>query len=336
MNKKIFFAFTFVIILLGPPALSACISDSNALAGGAGLSDENTLTPETSPTSEETSTPVPTETPIPTPTLGVGSTRIASDGMTMVYVPAGEFTMGRSANESLTECQRYETECTLDLFTDEEPPHTVFLDAFWMDQTEVTNAMYAKCVAADACKPLDYMNSFSRSNYYDNPEFNDYPVVFINWDAATAYCTWAGRRLPTEAEWEKAARGPATDAENTHTFSWGDNISCNEANYYDFYNGDRYCVGDTSKVGSYESGKSPYGAYDLTGNVMEWVRDLYSPTYYQRSPSSNPLGAESGDYHLLRGGSWYSYIHEVRTTERLEVPSFFTNHYVGFRCAGSP
>jgi formylglycine-generating enzyme required for sulfatase activity len=200
-----------------------------------------------------------------------------------------------------------------------------------MDQTEITNAMYAKCVGAGGCKLSGYLASFSHPDYYENPEFADYPVIFITWDMANAYCSWAGRRLPTEAEWEKAARG--TDG---RTFAWGGNISCNETNYYDLYGSGDYCTGDTTKVRNYESGKSIYGAYDMTGNVWEWVNDLYDPAYYQHSPSENPKGGESSDYHLLRGGSWYSYMYELRVTERLEVPAFFTNQYVGFRCASSP
>jgi len=249
----------------------------------------------------------------------------------MMYVPEGEFTMGGSADDALAACQQYTTDCERDWFADEEPPHTVYLDAFWIDQTEVTNALYSKCVDAGVCTPPAFVNSFTHPDYYGNPEFDDYPVIFVDWDAANAYCSWAGRRLPTEAEWEKAARG--TDE---RAFPWGEGISCNEANYYDFYNGDHYCVGDNSKVGSYESGKSFYGAYDMAGNVWEWVSDWYDPAYYQTSPSSNPLGADLGSYRLLRGGSWNSYIHEVRSEGRLGVPPFFINHYIGFRCAVSP
>ncbi|MBI3165822.1 MAG: formylglycine-generating enzyme family protein, partial [Chloroflexi bacterium] len=181
-----------------------------------------------------TSTPLsPTRTP--EPALGIGPTMISEkDGMVLVYVPEGEFTMG--SNDS----------------PDEQPVHQVDLVAFWMDQTEVTNAMYAKCAADGACEPPLSTRSYTRENYYGNSDFSDYPVLHVDWNMAKAYCSWAGRRLPTEAEWEKAARG--TDG---RTYPWGEAISCDKANYYD---GSKYCIGDTTQAGSYPDGASIYGA----------------------------------------------------------------------------
>jgi formylglycine-generating enzyme required for sulfatase activity len=237
---------------------------------------------------------------------GIGSTKVSKkDGMVMVFVPAGEFMMGSNNGDS-----------------DEIPVHQVYLDAFWIDQTEVTNAMYAKCVSDSGCTPPLSSRSSSRNSYYGNSEFNDYPVVYVNWNQANAYCEWAGRSLPTEAQWEKAARG--TDG---RTYPWGEGINCDNANYVSGGS----CVGDTSKVRSYESGKSPYGAYDMAGNVWEWVNDWYSETYYQSSPSSNPTGPVSGKYRMFRGGSWLS--NDVRSANRgLVPPEFFVEDF-GFRCA---
>jgi formylglycine-generating enzyme required for sulfatase activity/serine/threonine protein kinase len=258
-------------------------------------------------------TPMEISTPIistSTPVLDIGSTTISDkDGMTMVFVPAGEFTMGSGNGEE-----------------DEKPVHQVYLDAFWIDQTEVTNAMYAKCVDAGVCKEPTDIISFSRSSYYGNSEFDDYPVLYVDWEQAYAYCSWADGRLPTEAEWEKAAHGTGGK-----TYPWGENISCDKANYKES------CVGDTTKVGSYPDGIGPYGVYDMAGNVWEWVNDWYGETYYQSLPSSNPLGPDSGQYRVLRGGSWGSNDYFAHSTDRFRYYPSDSNYsrFVGFRCVRS-
>jgi formylglycine-generating enzyme required for sulfatase activity len=231
--------------------------------------------------------------------------------MTMLYVPEGSFEMGSNDGSD-----------------DEKPIHSVYLDAYWMDMTEVTNAMYAKCVNAGDCDPPQSTSSYTHSSYYGNSQYDDYPVIYVNWNQASAYCEWAGARLPTEAEWEKAARG--TDG---RTYPWGEGIDCNLANYYD---GSKYCVGDTSKVGSYHNGISPYGLFDMAGNVWEWVADWYNSTYYSSSPSSNPLGPSSGDYRALRGGSWVSSGDSARSAFRRGYSPSNTYDLLGFRCSRSP
>ncbi|NPV87581.1 MAG: SUMF1/EgtB/PvdO family nonheme iron enzyme [Anaerolineae bacterium] len=263
------------------------------------------------PTATATSTATPTMTPTPTATLGVGATMISEkDGMELVYVPAGEFEMGSQEGDY-----------------DERPVHTVYLDAYWIDRTEVTNAMYAKCVQDGACDEPGSRGSATRSDYYGNSSYADYPVINVDWHMADAYCRWAGRRLPSEAEWEKAARG--TDGRE---YPWGDGApSCGLANY----DAGNYCVGDTSAVGSYPEGASPYGALDMAGNVWEWVADWYDANYYANSPRENPKGASSGEYRVVRGGSWYYVVISVRAANRgRSVPSV-TNDTSdgGFRCA---
>jgi formylglycine-generating enzyme required for sulfatase activity len=239
----------------------------------------------------------------------------------MRLVPAGEFTMGsRNVEAALAECQQYFSDCDRSWFDDETAPHTVFLDAFYMDVYEVTNGRYADCVRADVCQPPTDTTSDSRSSYYGNSEFDDYPVIFIGWDMAKTYCEWRRTRLPTEAEWEKAARG--TDE---RLYPWGAEIDDRYANY----NNNR---GDTAAVGSYDRGKSPYGLSDMAGNVWEWVADYYSATYYHNSPSSNPQGPESGGPHVLRGGSWSDPAFQLRTTIRLKQEDPVNNNF-GFRCA---
>jgi formylglycine-generating enzyme required for sulfatase activity len=248
-----------------------------------------------------------TEAPVESPTsseLGIGSTITGEAGMTLVYVPAGEFKMGSDFGE-----------------TNEGPIHEVNLDAFWIDQTEVTNKMYAACVAADACAPPASSSSQTWASYYGNAQFYNYPVIYVTWDNAKAFCAWAGRRLPTEAEWEKAARG--TDE---RTYPWGKVITGALANY-----GNK--IGDTTVAGHYEDGKSPYGALDMAGNVLEWVSDWYDETYYESSPASNPLGPDTGNLRVLRGGSWNNSDYSVRSAYRGADDPTNSVDNAGFRCA---
>ena len=269
--------------------------------------------------------PRPTETKLPTATLGIGSiwTRPA-DGMVMVYVPAGDFTMGDTADQALGECQKFRNDCQRDWFTDEEPPHTVSLDSYWIDRTEVTNAMYAQCVKDGDCQAPSSLESNSRSSYYGDPQYNDYPVIFVFWNRANAYCQWAGARLPTEAEWEKAAR--KTDG---RTYPWGEDApTCSLANFSS-------CAGDTTAVGSNPSGASPYGALDMAGNVWEWVNDGYDAAYYGNSPLSNPRGPASGEYRVLRGGAWNDNEDLLRSTNRFRFTPVYADSNLGFRCSRS-
>jgi formylglycine-generating enzyme required for sulfatase activity len=259
-----------VVLLLGALVMGMLIA-----SGAIQLAFLNTPTPVPTPVP-------PTKAPVaPTAAPRAGDTRaFAPDNAPpMVFVPAGEFTMGSSDADK-------------DAYGDEKPQHTVYLDAFWMDKYEVTNAQYKKCVDAGKCSRPSESKSYTRSSYYGNASFDNYPVIYVSWNDAKTYCEWAGKRLPTEAEWEKAARGA-----DGRIYPWGNTFDISKVNA-------ERKVGDTTEVGAYPAGASPYGALDMAGNVWEWVADWYSANYYASSPRNNPTGPSSGQYRVVRGGAW--------------------------------
>ena len=252
------------------------------------------------------------------------------DGMTQVYIPEGTFQRG-GMDPAAQE--------------DEFPPTKITLHSFYMDKVEVTNGMYLLCVQAGACgvphlgkQPV--FKSSTRESYFRNTEFNDYPVVYVGWGDADAYCKWAGRRLPTEAEWEYAARGAFP---SLNTYPWGDQAP--DASYANF----NYYVGDTTRVGSFPAGISPFGILDMAGNVAEWVNDFYDPNYYSQGVSLNPTGpiARSNFFaRVVRGGSFGDPAHYIRVSKRSstvgpdpsqppETDLWYGNSAptIGFRCA---
>jgi eukaryotic-like serine/threonine-protein kinase len=261
------------------------------------------------PTPPNTTRPTRTAaaTPVPAAPAAVDVSVREKDGMQMVYVPAGEFTMGSSEGDS-----------------DEAPVHKVTLDAYYIDKYEVTNAQYQQCVQAGAC---------DQSYCADDSTYNgaQQPVVGVTWYDANDYCQWAGARLPTEAEWEKAARGMGG-----WTYPWGNETATCDYAVMDDGSGNGCGRGNAAwDVGSKPAGASPYGALDMAGNVWEWVADWYDSNYYDSSPRENPTGPSDGSYRVLRGGSWLSSDYYVRAANRSNAYPVNRGSYVGFRCARS-
>jgi formylglycine-generating enzyme required for sulfatase activity len=310
----------------------------------------HTSTPTLTPTPTTTFTPEPTHTPLPsaTPTIvpmpespSLGDTWTRPGDAVMVYVPAGEFQMGSTdgeVDEALRLCNEDFGSCEWVWFADELPMHAVELDGFWIDRAEVTNDQYRQCVEAGGCHPPADDSSHTRRNYYGDSDFDDYPVIHVSWRQAADYCEWAGARLPTEAEWEYAARGP-----EGWRYPWGNAFDGTRLNYCDAsceteWADESFDDGyfDTAPVGSYPTGTSWCGALDMAGNVLEWVADRYAEDYYDRSPAKNPTGPSSGIQRVLRGGSWTNVPSFVRSADREWAdPNNQTSNF-GFRCIGSP
>lgn len=221
----------------------------------------------------------------------------------------------------------------------EAPVHTVALDGFWLDQTEVTIAQYREFAGATGYKTTAEQQGrsdiWARPEKLSNQAIDAHPVVHISWDDATAYCAWAGGRLPTEAEWEYAARGP-----EGLTYPWGNTFNGTLLNFCDQECSEDWAdkkVSDgypyTAPVGNYPGGASWVGALNLAGNVWEWVADWYGP--YPSERQTNPTGPQSGDSRVLRGGSWYDAKQNVRSSSRNYYTPLDTDVNLGFRCAAS-
>lgn len=273
------------------------------------------------PTLTDAPTDVTTEVPRVTEPATVSSTpSIEKDGMIMIDIPAGEFMLGSDLHDA-----------------DEKPLQSMFLAAFSIDQTEVTNKMYAMCVADGACVPPSHIGSPSEKVYYGNSKYVNYPVIYVNWDMAKAYCQWAGRSLPTEFQWEKSARGI-----EGLTYPWGEQFDGRLLNYCDStcpnlnMMDKHYDDGNVNiaPVGSYQNGASAFGVLDMSGNVWEWTNDWYD-VYPNGSPAASTYFGSK--FHVIRGGSWEHNMYEARSSNRsyFSVASDAFNDYTGFRCASS-
>jgi formylglycine-generating enzyme required for sulfatase activity len=242
--------------------------------------------------------PEPTLVPVNLAGPATGSEMAWVDGSVLSYVPAGEFTMGSGAANA--------------------PQKTVYLDDYWIYKTEVTNSMYAFCVSVGACAPPAQELG---TPVYDNPIYANYPVVGVSWDMADNYCSWIGGDLPTEAQWEKAARGSAGAQ-----YPWGGTeASCDLGNFAG-------CVGALTDVTKYEDGASPYGVLDMGGNVFEWVNDFYGENYYNNGPTDNPTGPDTGEFRVVRGSGFETDPEQAASAIRRPAGNAYHNRDLGFRC----
>ena len=319
--------FTFLLVLLAlaaagcgtspsatpPPTASMAPSASAVSTAALPLLATNTPSPSLLPT--ETAIPTITNTPSLTPY----PTEITDErGAAMVLVPAGEFIMGSD-----------------DWTGSEKPAHSVYLDAYYIDKYEVTNAAFAEFLnemgnqiegvagkahwveAVDPDLHIHQVDGIWRAD----PGRADHPINEVTWFGARAFCEWRGGALPTEAQWEKAARGV-----DGRTYPWGEQEpTCEMANFVG-------CFYDSVPVDSYPEWVSPYGAFNMAGNVHEWTNDWYNPEYYANSPYENPPGPESGDYKIFRGASWFNGSYQLRTTYRYPKLPVLTYKANGFRC----
>jgi len=249
-----------------------------------------------------------------------GETMVSAvDGMTLAYIPAGTFEMGSNSGNP-----------------NEAPVHTVSLDAYWMDSTEVTNVMFATFLNATGNQTeggvpwLDLKDPYvlisdTSGSWQPLEGMEALPVVGISWYGAHAYCTWAGRSLPSEAQWEYASR-----ANTGFRFPWGNSdLDCDHSRYSG-------CGNRPVQVGSLLPGASPFGIYEMAGNVAEWVNDRYAPDYYQQSPAHNPTGPINGYYRVFRGGYWGSIFVGLQTSRRDWAGADMREDFIGFRCAITP
>jgi formylglycine-generating enzyme required for sulfatase activity len=273
-----------------------------------------------------------------------GCSQPSYDGM--AQIPAGNFFRGACNENSKPSCEPGDPGYAAINYPDfatpaETPMATIYLDAFYIDINEVTVEDYQACLDAKACRAQhmhEYSPTFNFCNY-GAPDRLNHPMNCVDWDGAHDYCRYVGKRLPSEAEWEKASRGSSG-----WRYPWGNKVpDCTYANFHytdDSYGTDYYCQGMTTPAGHYPKGESPYGLNDMSGNVFEWVNDWYDAMYYTHSPTKNPQGPSSGNYKVVKGGGWDFLIWGLRSSFRGKsqatcsepdcTAGFYNN---GFRCA---
>lgn len=288
--------------------------------------------------------------------MGVGAAAAqdsdeGDDDVEMISISGTTFEMGEAADVMLNECNLFRTGCELSWFSASQPIHSVQLDPFSIDLYEVTNEAFLEFInelgtIEGACAGEDCVNfqdSQVRLNGDDlftvDDELMDHPVAGVTWYGASAFCEWRGARLPTEAEWELAA-GWDFENDEKRLYPWGNEFDGSITNFCDVNCEEQQANGDfddgfatTAPIGSFEDGRSSAGAYDIAGNLWEWVSDWYDPAYYNDSPEVNPAGPETGDNKVVRGGSWFDTGNFTSTAVRFPAPPAESGDSIGFRCA---
>ena len=243
----------------------------------------------------------------PEPETAPSADRFGKDGSEMVFIPEGTFIMGSDESSALTSSR---------------PAHEVDLKAYWIDRYEVSNGQFKKCVLSGYCYVPRDTGSATREDYFQNEEYDNYPVIHVDWNQANAYCSWAGKRLPTEAEWEKAARGTGGSL-----LPWGNSLPDELPMQVN-----QFGTGDTVPVDSFPEGASPYGVYNMAGNVWEWTSDQFDRYYYTKSPAQNPRSVTGGNDYVIRGYSWAYPFSRFDITDRNSAYILTHTHDLGFRC----
>ncbi len=329
--------FAMILIVIGAAVIAASllsgrVEEHEFLEDTPGVADAlrtpvRTVSLPTATPIRHTAAPEEADEPHPTPeaeTAQPDGAALMLGGVEMVFVPGGSFLMGDESREN------------------SQPVHEVVLDAFYIDRTEVTNAQWRACVDAGVCSPPADTRAYDGTPYYDDPAFDNYPVIYVSWAAANTYCRWRGARLPTEAEWEMTARWDPRTGRVTR-YPWGDewdperanacDASCPLPESADPTTDDGWP--QTAPVGSFPAGASPLGALDMAGNVAEWVADWYGAAYYSVSPTENPTGPESGTTRVVRGGAWGVSAAGVQSALRSRFEPGLTAPGIGLRCAAS-
>lgn len=301
-----------------------------------------TATPAPPPTATATATPAPSPTPL-APVIQV-------DGGTMVLVPGGFFEMGAAADDLLAECARFATNCRRQMFVPSEPVHSVLVAPYYMDSHEVTNETFARFLNARGgsvalCFDQPCLDAEQSQMYPENglmavaaPQAT-YPATGVTWYGAAAFCEWRGARLPSEAEWEKAAAWDDAGAV-ARRYPWGNEFDGKRLNFCDA-NCDapqanlawNDAFARAAPVAYYEAGRSAAGLYDMAGNVWEWVADWFDPAYYAVSPGADPTGPETGEEKVVRGASWYDTAYVAAAAVRFPSSPGNADRTLGFRCA---
>lgn len=340
---------------------AAIIEDTHESVNLVANPTESPTTPSPSPVVELTATPlppppsvptpIPTEEPLPTLSSTPKATTIPAeievDGGTMIFIPGGFFEMGASAESLLEECNTFREGCQIEWFAASDPAHLVLVAPYFLDANEVTNEAFIaflgeqgnSCQGQPCYDPEESQIVVENDIYSTGPDQLRLPAAGVTWYGATAFCEWRGSRLPTEAEWEYAAGWDSRMAVKTR-YPWGDIFDGTLANFCDV-NCDAPQADDTfndgfataAPVASYESGRSASGIYDMAGNVWEWVSDWYAEDFYSDAIYTNPVGPESGDDKVVRGGSWFDTGNFTSTVIRFPSPPTNADKTIGFRCA---